>query len=98
MSRAITIRTDEGTFERLEDLARTSDRSRNYLANVALKEFLERQSGQYNQSIDSRIPIAERLEDYRSAFWREDDSEALLTYLEEERRRSLQSDRLSDLE
>ena len=98
MSRAITIRTDERTFERLEELARKSDRSRNHLANVALKEFLARQSGERQQSMDDRVPVAERLEDYRSAFWREDDSEALLTYLEEERRRSLQGDRLSGLE
>jgi predicted transcriptional regulator len=97
VSKAITIRTDERTFEQLEDLARSSERSRNFLANQALKEFLERSSGPRG-AVPSGIPVAERLEDYRSAFWREDDGEAFLAYLEEERQRSLRTDRVRDLE
>jgi predicted transcriptional regulator len=97
VTRAITIRTDEETLERLEGLARASERSRNFLANQALKEFLERH-GATGNAVQAGVPVAERLEDYRSAFWQEDDGEAFLTYLEEERKRSLQADRLRDLE
>jgi predicted transcriptional regulator len=97
VSKAITIRTDEWTFGQLEELARASERSRNFLANQALKEFLERRSGGRGAAQDA-TPVAERLEDYRSAFWREDDDKAFLTYLEEERQRSLRADRVRDLE
>lgn len=98
MTKAITIRTDERTLERLEQLARASERSRNYLANQALKEFLEYHGNDSRTIGTGAAPVAERLEDYRSAFWREDDGEAFLAYLEEERRRSLQTDRVSELE
>ena len=97
MTRAITIRTDEETLERLEGLARVSERSRNFLANQALKEFLERHSAAGN-AVQAGVPVAERLEDYRSSFWLEDDGDAFLAYLEDERKRSLQADRLRDLE
>jgi predicted transcriptional regulator len=97
VTRAITIRTDEETLERLEGLARASERSRNFLANQALREFLERH-GAAGDGVQAGVPVAERLEDYRSAFRQEDDGEAFLTYLEEERKRSLQVDRLRDLE
>lgn len=97
MAKAITIRTDEGTLEQLEDLARTSERSRNFLVNQALKEFLERQS-EAGSAVRAGVPVAERLADYRSASWREDDGDAFLTYLDEERQRSLQTDRVRDLE
>jgi predicted transcriptional regulator len=97
VSKAITIRTDERTFGLLEELARASERSRNFLANQALKEFLERRSGA-REAVQEATPVAERLEDYRSAFWREDDGEAFLTYLEEERQRSLRTDRVRALE
>ena len=97
MTKAITIRADEETLEQLEDLARTSERSRNFLANQALKEFVERQGTAVN-AVPTGIPVAERLDDYRSSFWQEDDDDALNAYLTEERQRSLQADRLRDLE
>lgn len=96
MAKAITIRTDEETLEQLEDLARASERSRNFLASQALKEFLERHAAGVN-AVQARVPVAERLEDYRSTFWQEDDDDAFLTYLQEERKRGLQMDRLRDL-
>lgn len=97
MSKAITIRTDDETFEQLETLARASERSRNYLANVALKEFLLRQAGA-GQAAVGIAPVAESLDDYRSEFWREDDIEAFLAYLADERRRSLERDRVRALQ
>lgn len=85
VAKAITIRTDERTFEQLERLACASERSRNYLANVALKEFLARHGGA-GQARAGTLPVAERLDDYRSEFWHEDDSEAFLAYLADARR------------
>jgi hypothetical protein len=55
---AITIRTDERTFQQLEELARASERSRNFLANQALKEFLERRSGA-RESVQDATPVAD---------------------------------------
>lgn len=92
MSRAITIRTDEALYERLDAVARATDRSRNFLANQVLKEFLERQGKA--GPVPATIPVAERIEDYRSQFWQEDDTEAFLVYLEEERVQSLEDDRM----
>jgi predicted transcriptional regulator len=40
----ITLRTDPKTLERLDRLAGTLDRSRNYLVNQALKAFLDEQA------------------------------------------------------
>lgn len=97
MTRAITIQTDEETLERLEDLARASERSRNFLANQALREFLERHDTTAD-SVPAEVPVAERLEDYRSAFWNEEDGKEFRSYLEEERKRSLKIDRLRSLE
>lgn len=97
MSKAITIRTDERTFEKLEELAQASERSRNYLANQALREYLDRHATAH-PAVPAGAPVAERLEDYRSAFVQEEDSDAFLDYLQEERRRSLLSDRVRDLE
>lgn len=97
VNKAITIRTDERTFDQLERLSRTSERSRNYLVNVALKEFVARHSGVGHGS-GSAVPVAVRLEDYRSEYWLEDDSDALLAYLSDARQRSLERDRVSELE
>ncbi|HZJ11003.1 MAG TPA: ribbon-helix-helix domain-containing protein [Trueperaceae bacterium] len=97
MPKAITIRTDEETFEQLESLSRASERSRNYLANVALKEFLARQNGA-GHATAGKVLVAERLEDFRSQFWREDDNDEFLAYLADGRRRSLERDRVSELE
>lgn len=96
MNKAITIRTDERTFEKLEELAQASERSRNYLANQALREYLDRHTATH-PAVPTGAPVAERMEDYRSAFWREEDGDAFLDYLQEERRRSLQNDRVRDL-
>lgn len=78
MSKAITIRTDDALFEKLDALARATDRSRNYLANEALKQYLH----QGQEGIIPTTPVAEHIEDYSSRFWQEDDTEAFLAYLE----------------
>ena len=88
-SKAITIRTDAATYERLEALARASSRSRNFLANEALKAYLSREGGQ--PSAD--VPVVVSAEDLIGDFWPEDDSEAFLAYLEDERSASLEADR-----
>jgi len=46
MADMITIRTDAETLERLDRLAKATERSRNYLANQALKAFLDEQAWQ----------------------------------------------------
>jgi predicted transcriptional regulator len=56
---AFTIRTDPDTLQRLDQLAKQLDRSRNYLANQALEEFLELQAWQIGK-IQAGIASAER--------------------------------------
>lgn len=90
MTKAITIRTDEETLDQLEELARSTERSRNFLANQAIKEHLERHSPE-GKAPQVEAPKAVRLEDYRIAFCTENDSEQLIEHLEEERQRSLQA-------
>ena len=88
MSKALTIRTDAATYERLEALSRASSRSRNSLANEALKANLTREGGQ--PSAD--VPVIVGAEDLIGDYWPEDDTEAFLAYLEEERFASLATD------
>lgn len=97
MTKAITIRADERTLDQLEELARSTERSRNFLANQALKEYLERHSTE-GRAPQVAAPKAVRLEDYRSAFWNEDDSDDFINYLEEERQRSLQAGGFREVE
>ncbi|TVR62721.1 MAG: ribbon-helix-helix protein, CopG family [Candidatus Competibacteraceae bacterium] len=56
---AFTIRTDPDTLQRLDQLAKQLDRSRNYLANQALEEFLELQAWQIGK-VQAGIAAAER--------------------------------------
>ena len=97
MTKAITIRADDRTLEQLEELARSTERSRNFLANQAIKEYLERHNPE-GKAPQSEAPRAVRPEDYRSAFWSEDDSDEFISYLDKERQRSLQSGVLRELE
>ena len=91
MSKAITIRTDDALYEKLDALARATDRSRNYLANEALKAFLEKGSP------TADVPVVNNVEDLAGNFWPEDDSEAFLAFLSEERARSLEDERNREL-
>jgi predicted transcriptional regulator len=56
---AFTIRTSPETMQRLDQLAAQVDRSRNYLANQALEEFLELRAWQI-EKVQAGIAAAER--------------------------------------
>ena len=56
---AFTIRTSPETMRRLDQLAAQIDRSRNYLANQALEEFLELRAWQI-EKVQAGIAAAER--------------------------------------
>ncbi len=56
---AFTIRTSPETMRRLDQLAAQVDRSRNYLANQALEEFLELRAWQI-EKVQAGITAAER--------------------------------------
>ena len=56
---AFTIRTSPETMQRLDQLAAQTDRSRNYLANQALEEFLELRTWQLGKTQEG-IAAAER--------------------------------------
>lgn len=97
MSKAITIRADDRRIEQLDELARRSALSRNYLIHQALREFLQRRGGEHEVG-PAAAPVAERLEDYRIAFWQRDDCEAFRAYLEGQRQASPLADKLKRLE
>lgn len=92
MNRAITIQTDHETLEALEHLARSSHLPADELAGQALREFIRRGGRTLEQ--ERELPRAGRLEDYRSAFWQEDDEgpDAFLEYLRRERQLSVETD------
>ena len=56
---AFTVRTDDETLKQLDELASQLDRSRNYLVNQAIKEFLDLQSWQIAK-IEEGIAAADR--------------------------------------
>jgi predicted transcriptional regulator len=56
---AITIRADRLTVERLDNLAKALDRSRNYVVKQALEAYLEEQSWQI-QAIEEGLESLER--------------------------------------
>jgi predicted transcriptional regulator len=56
---AFTIRTSPETMQRLDQLAAQVDRSRNYLANQALEEFLELRAWQI-EKVQAGIAAAAR--------------------------------------
>jgi predicted transcriptional regulator len=56
---AFTVRTDGETLKQLDELASQLDRSRNYLVNQAIKEFLDLQSWQIAK-IEEGIAAADR--------------------------------------
>ena len=86
VSKALTIRTDEAIYEKLDTLAKELERSRNYLANEALKAFLK------VEEETNAAPSVRSAEDLAGDFWLEDDTPAFLEYLEEERSTSLKDD------
>lgn len=89
MTKALTIRTDEDTLEKLERIARAQDRSRNYVANLAIKTYLK--SSERTELTGSGF-VFEDPADYRSRYWTEDDGEAFEAFLAEERAQSLKDD------
>ena len=91
MTKALTIRTDDATLEELERIAAQQDRSRNYVANLALKAYVESGQAEPKES-DATGYVFERAADLRSRYWDEDDAEAFLTFLREEREQSLHDD------
>jgi predicted transcriptional regulator len=56
---ASTVRTDGETVKRLDRLAAQLDRSRNYLVNQAIQEYLELHAWQI-QKIEAGIAAADR--------------------------------------
>ncbi len=56
---AFTVRTESDIVHRLDFLADTLDRSRNYLVNQALKEYLEQHAWQI-EKISQGIAAADR--------------------------------------
>ncbi len=56
---AFTVRADAEIVKRLDLLAAQLDRSRNYLVNMALEEFLELQAWQI-EKVQTGIAAAER--------------------------------------
>ena len=82
MARSLTLRTDEETFSNLEALATRTNRSKNYLANEALKKYL----GSDNDK--ELFRVVTKLEDLAGDFWPEDDTDEFLAFLEAERERS----------
>ena len=68
-SEAFTIRTRSETLEKLDRLAAQLDRSRNYLVNKALDDYLAVQSWQIEKTLDG-IAAADRgdLYDHDSVF------------------------------
>jgi predicted transcriptional regulator len=55
---AFTIRTDNKQVEKLDELAKLSDRSRNYLVNEAIGQYLDLHAWQLEQ-VKSGIRAAE---------------------------------------
>lgn len=93
MTQALTIRTDKETLDELERLAQLQDRSKNYVANQALKAYLGGKVGEAQHSSYTFQNPA----DLKSRYWSEDDGEAFLDFLAEERAQSLKDDAERDL-
>ena len=91
MTKALTIRTDDETLKELERIAAQQDRSRNYVANLALKAYVEGGQTEGRES-DTTGYVFEHAADLRSRYWDEDDTEAFLSFLREEREQSLRDD------
>lgn len=68
-SEAFTIRTQSETLEKLDRLAAQLDRSRNYLVNKALDDYLAAQSWQIEKTLEG-IAAADRgnLHDHDGVF------------------------------
>ncbi len=56
---AFTVRTDTDIVQQLDNLSGALDRSRNYIVNQALKEYLQSHAGQI-EKITQGIAAAER--------------------------------------
>lgn len=100
MPKALTIRTDEETLDRLEELARATERSRNFHAREALRRYLEDLDAGPVRVADRRdplaAPVAQDFDDYRSRTWAEDDLDDLLAFLAAQRRLGRDRDRLAE--
>jgi hypothetical protein len=92
MTKALTIRTDEETLERLDSLAERQKRSRNYLANQALQAYLRQPEGESATASAQQVPVASSLEELGSDVWLEEDTDDFLAYLKAERAQSLIDD------
>lgn len=94
---SLTIRADEEILNQLEELARDTNRSRNFHATQALKEYLLRRDS-VGSPRAARVPIAECFSDYQSRLWVEDDTDDFIGFLRRERQSSRDKDRVSGLE
>jgi predicted DNA-binding protein len=94
MTKALTIRTDEETLERLDSLAERQKRSRNYLANQALQAYLYQVEGESASAMAKaqQVPAVASLEELASDAWPEEDTGDFLAYLKAEREQSLIDD------
>lgn len=83
MAKSLTLRTDDATFSALEERASHLQRSKNHLANEALKKYLGTDSAK-----EQGKGVVTKLEDLAGDFWPEDDTADFLAFLEAERERS----------
>lgn len=83
VAKSLTLRTDDATFAELEALAARTNRSKNYLANEALKTYLDR--GRI-KAVEG--PVVTSPQDLAGDFWPEIDEDDFLAFLEAERERS----------
>ena len=74
MPRSLTLRTDDETFSDLEELATRTKRSKNHLANEALKRYL----GSDRDEVPVRVVT--KLEDLAGDFWPEDDTDEFSSF------------------
>ncbi|MGD7037269.1 CopG family ribbon-helix-helix protein [Methylotuvimicrobium buryatense] len=56
---AFTVRTEQDIMCQLDNIAESLDRSRNYIVNQALKEYLQHQAWQ-SEKINQEIAVADR--------------------------------------
>lgn len=83
MAKSLTVRADDDLVKELEALAQKSKRSKNYLANEALRHYLG-----LSETTTRAIPVVTSLDDLAGDFWPEDDGEDFLAFLSAERQRS----------
>ena len=97
MTRPLTIRTDQATIAHLDAVAERRHRSRNYIANEALKRYLQTIDNEGSTPV-STIPVVTHLEDLSADVWPDEPLDAFLDFLQAERERSLADDAERDLD